>query len=387
MAKNKKNIGVQKASDGTHEVLVYGFIDCDMAEGFAREIAAYQDAACINVRINSIGGSVYDGIAMFNTMRNSRCPIDVYIDGIAASMASCLAMAGRKTYISKYGQIMTHKPMGGTMGNADELRRAAAEVDALEPVMIAMYVAKTGMSDADVTAKFLNGQNNFFNADQAVKAKLVDDIYDGPQVELPIGAQLEGIYAAYEAVLDNHFSNNDSHMKQIPMALWLQLCSQAGITDSTDDAVIAASFKKVIEKANKHDVIAAKLQAKETELETFKKEAVTGEVTATLDHALANKKITAQQKAIFAVDYAENPEGLKKVLATMGWSSVVQQLNVKGREEATTPVVAAMVAKGWDALDREGRLGELKTADEAAYNQIYLGKFGYLPNEKPKPKK
>ena len=160
--------------------------DCISAQQFVKELKTLELAnSKVNLRINSGGGSVYEGIAIFNAIRNSRCEIDCYIDGIAASMASLIAMACKKVYMSKYARLMTHLPSGGAWGNAAELRTTADELDALTATAVLMYKGKTGLNDADVTAKFLNGKDSWFSAAEAKKAGLIDDIYDGAAVAIP----------------------------------------------------------------------------------------------------------------------------------------------------------------------------------------------------------
>lgn len=176
--------------NGIAEILLYGTIGpkeyegCVNASDFVKELRALENSCLlINLRINSYGGSVDEGIAIFNAIKNCKVAIDTYIDGIAASMASLIALAGRKVYISKYARLMTHKPSGGAWGNAAELRATADEIDAVEVILNEMICAKTGMKPEAVTAKFLNGKDVFFYGADAVTAKLCDDVYDAAKVE------------------------------------------------------------------------------------------------------------------------------------------------------------------------------------------------------------
>ena len=393
-AKNSAII-VNKLTNGTPEILVYGYIDADMATDFAKQLKALETTcAVINVRINSGGGSVYDGVAMFNCIRTAKCAIDIYIDGIAASMASAIAMAGRKVYMSRFARIMTHKPSGYGGGSADELRATADEIDALEPILNELYCQKTGLDAKAVTAKFLNGKDNYFGADAAKAAGLIDGIYDGAEVAVPAGADIKAVYEAYQVKLTASLNdttivndvNTNLNMRQIPLAVWAQICATMGITDSADDASVVAAIKKLTDKAGKHDVVAAKLKEAEEAAAELEKENKGNAITALLDQAMNGKVITAQQKAIYAADYAENPEGLKKVLAaTPGFKSVTEVINRSapardGGEGEYTPEVVAMMKEGWDKLDRGDRLGELKAASEPAFNALYLAKYKCLPN-------
>lgn len=385
---------------GTPEVRVYGFMDGEMCQAFAATIASLQDAnyECIKCRVNSPGGSVYDGIAMYNTVKNSRVPVDMYVDGLAASMASAFIQAGRKRYMSKYGTIMTHKPMSGNMGTAEELRATADEIDALEPMMLQMYCQATGHSAEQARAMFMNGKDNYFNAEQALAARLVDELYDADPVMLPQAATRSEIFAVYAAKLPagwtladatttNEGLNNNLYMnkKEISLATWAKICATLGITDSVDDAGFEAAINKLVDKAKNHDIVAVKLSNKEAEIAAMKKEVVAEKVSGLLEAALKAKKITAAQKDIFAADYGENPDGLKRLLDSMGFTSIVGQLN-QADKGAMKPEVKALVDLGYDKLHKSGRLGTLKAMDEGAFIALYKEKFGYEPNGKPTPK-
>jgi ATP-dependent Clp endopeptidase proteolytic subunit ClpP len=196
MATAKKTV---KPNSSIPKVLVYGFINDKMCADFAAKMQELEGKhPVVNVHVNSKGGDVYSGIAMFNTAKNAKCAVDMYIDGVAISMASAFVMAGRKIYMSKYARLMTHKPSGFGGGTADELRRAADEVDALEPILASMYCKKTGCSNEEVYTKFLNGKDEYFGAEAAIAVGLVDGVYDGDPVMVTDGADAEAIYAAIQ---------------------------------------------------------------------------------------------------------------------------------------------------------------------------------------------
>jgi ATP-dependent Clp endopeptidase proteolytic subunit ClpP len=220
MAINKQQYWiVNKLDNGIAEILLYGDIfpyeDCVNAKGVAQEIKELEKTCSkINVRINSGGGSVFEGIAIFNVIRNSKCEIDTYIDGIAASMGSVIAIAGKKVYMSKYARLMTHKPSGGAWGTALELRKAADAIDDCESIASDIYAARTGLSKAQVAEKFLNGTDVYFNAEAAKKAGLIDDIYDGEPVDVPKGVtDFKEVCALYNTCLMN--GGSDFKHKQI----------------------------------------------------------------------------------------------------------------------------------------------------------------------------
>ena len=193
-------------NEGVAEIYLYGYVGYPEDGGqssfsFVSELNRLAGTcAQINLRINSPGGGVYEGIGIYNAMERSRCPIDTYCDGIAASMASVLFLAGRKRYISKYGQIMTHKPSGGAWGTADEMRKCADDIDNCERIVTDMMVAKMGITAAVVSEKYLNGKDNYFGAEAAKTLKLADDIYDAPLLAFPEQMSLTGgVQAAWNA--------------------------------------------------------------------------------------------------------------------------------------------------------------------------------------------
>src|SRR5580704_13345261 len=82
------------------------------------EAAAGQD---VDVHISSVGGSAFDAIAIYDLLKKYPGNVTTYIDALAASAASIVAMGGKTVVMSKYALLMIHKPMVGSGGNADEL--------------------------------------------------------------------------------------------------------------------------------------------------------------------------------------------------------------------------------------------------------------------------
>src|SRR4051812_21409466 len=107
--------------EGTATILLYDQIGGQGINGrdFANEIERLQSTAKkINVRINSPGGSVLEGYAIVSAILNSSVPVDTYIDGLAASIAGVIAMAGQRVFIKDYGTLMLHNPYGDATGEA-----------------------------------------------------------------------------------------------------------------------------------------------------------------------------------------------------------------------------------------------------------------------------
>ncbi|MBG4580889.1 Clp protease ClpP, partial [Pseudomonas aeruginosa] len=118
---------IKAAGRGVAEVLLYDEIGVwgITALQFARDLKAMGDLTKINLHIHSPGGDVFEGTAIYNLLRNHPASVDVYIDGLAASMASVIAMAGDTIYMPENAMMMVHKPWGIQGGDADDMRRYA----------------------------------------------------------------------------------------------------------------------------------------------------------------------------------------------------------------------------------------------------------------------
>lgn len=132
----------------------------------------------IEVRLNSPGGSVWDGTAIMNALRHHRARVEVYVDGIAASIASVIAMAGDEVIMSLGSQMMIHRGSTITWGNASDLRKDAAVLDKIDANIAGIYAARAGGDPADWLALMV--AETWYNADEAVDAGLADRT-DEPQ--------------------------------------------------------------------------------------------------------------------------------------------------------------------------------------------------------------
>lgn len=132
------------------ELLLYGDIgnyegwNDVTAKEFARDLAALGDVDTINLRINSVGGDVFAGQAIHSILKRHKATVNVYVDGLAASIASVVAMAGDNIYMPKNTMMMIHHPWGVRQGNARELRKYAEDMEKIAETAIVLYMEKTG---------------------------------------------------------------------------------------------------------------------------------------------------------------------------------------------------------------------------------------------------
>lgn len=134
----------------------------------------YSQAETISVRINSRGGDVTEGFAIYQLLQQHKAAVNVEILGFAGSIASVIAMAGDNISIGEGGFIMIHNPSGVLRGEADEFRQFADLLDNMQSVIADVYVARTGQKKDDVI-KWMNAET-FMNARQALERGFVDAI-------------------------------------------------------------------------------------------------------------------------------------------------------------------------------------------------------------------
>ncbi|HEX2879908.1 MAG TPA: head maturation protease, ClpP-related [Polyangiaceae bacterium] len=171
--------GAKGASKGkTIELDIYddigGWWGGVSAREVRRTLRENSDAATIRVRINSPGGDVVDGLAIYELLRDHQANVEIDIDSLAASMASVIAMAGDVRRIAAGGLFMIHNPWGFGMGESDDLRAHADLLDKMRDIMVGLYAARTKKSTAEIT-KWMDAET-WFSAEEALAAGFVDSI-------------------------------------------------------------------------------------------------------------------------------------------------------------------------------------------------------------------
>jgi ATP-dependent protease ClpP protease subunit len=128
------------------EVVIYDEIGAYgvSAKGFLAELAALPDATPLALRLNSPGGSVFDAVAIYNAIKRHSGTVTVWIDGIAASAASYIAMAGDEIVMPENAFLMIHDPAGVVMGTAIDMRAMAEALDKIKGSLLQGYAAKSG---------------------------------------------------------------------------------------------------------------------------------------------------------------------------------------------------------------------------------------------------
>ena len=170
------------SGDGPSELLIMEEIGQNMygdglsASAVVGWLAAQQDRD-INVRINSPGGLVYDGLVIYNALKSHQKNVMVTIEGLAFSAASFIAMAGDTIRMHEASDIGIHRAWGGAIGNAKAMRGVAEWLDTIDGHLVDIYTARTGKA-TDQINEWLDGTDDgtLFSAKEAVEIGFADEL-------------------------------------------------------------------------------------------------------------------------------------------------------------------------------------------------------------------
>lgn len=180
---------IKNATDGADEANIYIYDDivpqwiAEYMGGVSAEsmIAELNEitASTINVRINSPGGALFEAIAIYNALMSHSATINVYVDSLAASAASLIAMAGDKITMMVGSQMMIHDALGVEMGNAADMRAFATFLDKQSDNIADIYAEKSGGDPVELR-KLMLAETWLFPA-EAVALGLADEVYSRPE--------------------------------------------------------------------------------------------------------------------------------------------------------------------------------------------------------------
>ena len=179
---------VTAKSDTEAEILLYDVISdfedeewgVINAKGLISKVKALGNIQNITLRINSIGGDVFEAQAMYSYLKSHPANITVRVDGLAASAASVVAMAGNKVIMPSNALMMIHNPAGGVWGEAEDMRDTAEILDKIRDTVANVYIAKTGLEREKVIA--MMDSETWLDATEAHKLKFCDEIEESVTV-------------------------------------------------------------------------------------------------------------------------------------------------------------------------------------------------------------
>ena len=272
----------------TAVILLYGEISDEGGDGkigsraFVTELMYLdENYPNLNIRINSVGGDVYPGIAIFNAIRQCRSKVTVFIDGIAASIAGVIALAGDRVEMSRYARMMLHNVSGGCYGNKQDLRDMITTIEGLEDTIAEIIGSRCNRTAEEIKTEYFDGADHWLKADEAQKMGLVDSLYDVDE-KVPDGSSTEEIYRIFTNRLDTFQSKATNEMKLEELK---KIPRFANCAD--EEAALAA----VSETATRAD----ELERKNEELQRQLDEQQTERIEQAVNDAVTDGRIDAGQ--------------------------------------------------------------------------------------------
>jgi ATP-dependent protease ClpP protease subunit len=208
----------QAATPGVLELYIYGDVQGDdydwwtdeviesetSANHFRNELAKYPDVKEIKIYVNSYGGSVFEGTAIYSQLRRHPAQKTVYIDGFACSVASVIAMAGDRVIMPRNTMMMIHNAWNIAIGNATQLRKAADDLDVIMQGNRQAYLEKSkGKITEDKLIELLEAET-WLTADACFEYGFCDEII-GQEVDLTDAKQM---LQKVNKTLEQHLSYN-----------------------------------------------------------------------------------------------------------------------------------------------------------------------------------
>ena len=163
-----------KATNNVAQIDIFGdivsekwFDEETSATSFRDALKELGDVSTINLSINSGGGSVFDGIAIYNMLKSHKATVNVYVEGLAASIASVIAMAGDTITMRSGSMMMLHMPWTLSQGNAEEMRRTADTLGKTGDSIVDIYSERTGISPDNI--RNIMNDETWLSAEEAVE--------------------------------------------------------------------------------------------------------------------------------------------------------------------------------------------------------------------------
>ncbi len=213
------------------------------AKSFQKDLATIK-AGQIDLHINSPGGEVFDGITIFNLLKQHPATITTYIDGLAASIASVIAMAGDRVVMAENALFMIHNPYGMTVGDSTEMRKMADTLDKVRGSIVLAYTGKTGKDEGEITN--LMDAESWLSSFEALELGFIDEITEQMDmaacakfVPLMINAKFKNI--PQNLTGDRKPPDNERDLESV--------LRDAGYTRKEAKSIIACGFKGILRDA------------------------------------------------------------------------------------------------------------------------------------------
>lgn len=218
---------VAQASGLAVDIFLYGVIgdsyweEGNTASRFVRDFKLLEaEYKRINIKINGPGGSVWDGLPIFNVIKASETDTHTYNDGICFSMCAMILLAGKTVHAAKGSLMMLHNVLGGSYGNAQDMRKEADVMDTYDEVLGGLIADKTGKTTEDVKALWMDYNDHYMSGTEAYELGLIDVLENYQAADTPENvknmkhAEIVDLYRAAPAAITIPTTlNNQVNMK------------------------------------------------------------------------------------------------------------------------------------------------------------------------------
>tara|TARA_R100000654_G_scaffold17445_1_gene36477 strand:+ start:1203 stop:2204 length:1002 start_codon:yes stop_codon:yes gene_type:complete len=261
------------------------------AQSFIEEIKSHKGSP-MNIHVNCVGGDVFEGMAIYNVIKKRSAKTTVYIEGIAASMGSVIALAADKVIMAENSLFMIHNAWGGATGEARDMMKTAKLLDKISGEIADIYTKKTGMPYDKV--KDMMDEETWLSAEEAYELGFVDSISDA----IKIAAKYD--VSKFKNITNEEISsklsiNQNSKKMTDELKNWFN-AKVDDIIKSVKAEKSEAEAEEVVVKVADNDEIVAKLtdfEVKVTELDGLVAELEGEKLTLTEEverlNALVNK--------------------------------------------------------------------------------------------------
>jgi len=354
------------------EIFLYGYIgwECkasDFLNSLRDKEEKFKD---ITIRINSVGGDVFEGLPMYNNLRQCKSKTTAIIDGLAASMATVVMCGCAKVKAVSNALIMVHGPTGGDFTSIENLEVIVETMKKMRADIAKVYALKTGKTEEWIMENWLvDGKDHWFTAEEAKQAGLVDEVIqaDGSAAELSWGRTR--IAAFYN---ENFLLNNKPELTMKKTIAALNATGLVVLTESATDELVESAVRAITAQLSAKDQDITRLTAEKKAAEDKVTEALTNSLkknaVTMIESALAAKKIVAGEKDHLIALASASEESYKAMEESLklrkGYESVADKVIPPGDETDADRV------KLYDKLHKEGGLAQLKASNPDRFNQL-----------------
>jgi len=189
-----------------------GWYESTSAKDFKKELDEIGEVKALNIYINSPGGSVFDGMAIYNQLKRHKAQKTVYVDGIAASIASVIALVGDKLIIPKNAYFMIHQPWSIAIGTAEDFRKTAEALDKIGEGILNVYDEHSALTRDEI--KQLMDAETWMTGEEALEYGFADEVTE--EVKIAASVAESEIWQKYKNAPKIEESKNENPEESPP---------------------------------------------------------------------------------------------------------------------------------------------------------------------------